>query len=260
MVGGDFRALKFPKILTVFLLIPVAGFALPSVQQPGTKVTHTLAISHTTAPTTISTLVPTSLTNALPAVVPSMVLTALPPTKDPTITPSPTPAPHDWIERGHSGLIQTSPQPLASTETLQKLVKTLRAEKKITVTLGTASSSEIWRIVYRQPKDCLLTVYTSDMRLVRTIYYRGSHVKIDAGKVKQEFEDQRWDGWSRTLLFLGYNKEHDISEYRQLAPGEWIPNRFGSLSTTKIPGVQHQVRFSAINENVDQEFLNAGAK
>jgi hypothetical protein len=176
----------------------------------------------------------------------------------PATPPIATPASLDRPRDPDSGEVHGGPETLASPDSLKSLFRTLRAEKQISVSFGSGSASEIWRMVFRQPQDCLLTVYTADMRKVRTIYYHGRHVKIDAGKVKQEFDDQRQDGWERALLFLGYYKGREISEYRQVSPGTWIPNQYGGAPAKQRPSVQHKIRHFSMNGDVDADF--AGVK
>jgi hypothetical protein len=92
--------------------------------------------------------------------------------------------------------------------------------------------------------------------LVRTVCYHGTHVKIDAGKIKQEFDDKKSDGWKKTVSFLGLGGKGTVSEYRQIAPGAWLPNVCSSAGGSIR--VIHKVDFLAINENVDSEFSMRG--
>jgi hypothetical protein len=130
----------------------------------------------------------------------------------------------------------------------------------VEVSAGQLKGFEFWRLIYREPSDCLIEVFTARRKLVRTSYYHRGMLNIDAGKVKQQFQSLTPMAWPQITQFLGLRlKPGTVTDYREIFPGAWIPNTFGSApAKVRKFGVQQVVTFALINTDVDAEFLKQG--
>jgi hypothetical protein len=193
-------------------------------------------------------------TRDVSTIIPTLVISS---TEVPTLTPSPTPS--SWTSSG-SAVIQTGVRTCANSEQLRSGIHTLEAEKKIEITASRGTGSEIWRLIFREPNDCLIEVFTNQRKLVRTSYYHGLRLRIDAGKVKQDLQTSTPQAWTQVLQFFSLNSKYDdTTEYREIFPGAWIPNAFGFISKNKNGfGVSNRINFTGVNQNVDQEFSKLG--
>jgi hypothetical protein len=151
---------------------------------------------------------------------------------------------------------------------LKAAIHTLKADKRIALCLnGTEKSFERWRLIYREPNDCLLEMFDSQGKLGLQKHFIETKTIIDAGKVHKEISDSVPRAWDKVIEFLDLTTidPKEIKDSREILPGIWIPNSFerkfcnleGTKGSFKISR-NYSILTISINANVDADFSVRG--
>jgi hypothetical protein len=162
--------------------------------------------------------------------------------------------------------IQPGLRVFSNSSQLKAAIQTLIAEKTINSLVdGRVTSSERWRIVYRQPDDCLFQVFDAKSKLVRSKFFHGSTLTVAGGSIHQIFQTPSPEAWKKVLDFFELRTPgSSVKDSRQLSPGLWVPNSFEypvAHFKSKLgihATVLHSITFVSLNENVDAEFSSGG--
>jgi hypothetical protein len=170
----------------------------------------------------------------------------------PTITPTQTP------------IIRAGAITFASPSDLQSGIQTLKAEKKIGFYLnGEEESFERWRLIYREPDECLLEVFDSKGNLERTKYSKGTTTTVDAGKIHQQISEQVPRAPKKLVEFFDLKIDpEEIKDSREILPGKWVPNSseksLGRTKSGKEVSIRESLVSVVINDDIDGEFTARG--
>jgi hypothetical protein len=162
----------------------------------------------------------------------------------------------DWTWEKSNCRIQKGPEPLADPQRLEAAIRTLAIEERVTISLqGSNPVKERYRLLYREPNDCLILLYNSQDILTRTIYFTGSLITVVTGATVQKIQKTAPLAWAQVLSFLGLPPgQETISDYREIFPGAWVPNTFTVTNFTSQLPIQYAITFTAVNINCDNEF------
>jgi hypothetical protein len=163
-------------------------------------------------------------------------------------------------------IIKAGGRVFSNSSQLRVGIHTIKAEKVISACVdGHVTSFERWRVVYREPDDCLFEVFDSKDKLERTKFFHGNTLVVTGGSNHQSFETSSPEAWKKVTDFFELKTPASfVRDSRQIFTGAWVPNssefpamgfksKLGAKST-----INHSVTSVTINENVDLEFLSGG--
>lgn len=219
---------------------------------PSETPTYTLEATITATPTITPTLIIGSTANLTATNTVSPTATMAEPTA--TLTPLPPLR------------IETGQRAFASESRLKALIKSMRGEKTIaTFYDGKLRRSERWTMVYRWPDECLFKVHDSAGRLLLTRLFRGTTVTVAAGAMRESYTTKEPLAWSRVVDFFDLRlAPEEVRDFRELQPGDWIPNTSEAPIGWLPPGAALRLKTRRtldsvlINAEVDRDLETGG--